>query len=228
MTGIPYWHFTVGILTDPNAVNDWNHLAEVWVVDNGIVEEGDTGTYTYCDSIVGGVIWTDKQAEVLADDFLRAMRNGYRINAAGHSNGGKLLCRALQLHPEIRLGELHLIASAADVDCDKNGLNQAARNGQFESVTIYISPEDEILSSPIAYGQQGLKHPQNVGIELLAKLRISNRKIEDAPCRHSDWVGKNFEATMRIMTGLPAQPAPEDVPTVTDSTTARASLGGSP
>jgi hypothetical protein len=67
------------------------------------------------------------------------------VVGVGHSNGCPVLCGALRENPDLRVDELHLIASAERADCDANGLNAAVARGQVDRVVCYCSADDEAL-----------------------------------------------------------------------------------
>jgi pimeloyl-ACP methyl ester carboxylesterase len=170
------------------------------MVEKGWAAEGDTGGFTYFDSVLGGPVHDDQQADLIAADFAEAIGDGLTIRAMGHSNGCRILAHLLIRHPALKLGELHLVAAAIPDDCEKSGLNDAARRGQIGKVVFYVSAGDEVLGLPmISYGDAGKVGPRNVCPELAAILQVVH---SPAPgCRHSDWVGKDFQATMARVAG---------------------------
>jgi pimeloyl-ACP methyl ester carboxylesterase len=82
------------------------------------------------------------------------------LSLAGHSFGTTLILEALRLHPTVRANSTHLIASAADSDCRRNGLNLIAQRGQVGRVYLYCSPRDWALFaaqfSQFAFGWRGM------------------------------------------------------------------------
>jgi pimeloyl-ACP methyl ester carboxylesterase len=64
------------------------------------------------------------------------------VSLAGHSFGTTLILEALAQHPALRATSIHLLASAAESDCERNGLNQIVERRQVERVYLYGSERD--------------------------------------------------------------------------------------
>jgi hypothetical protein len=108
----------------------------------------------------------------------------------------------MELFPNLAIDEMHLIAAAVKANCSLpvsrdgagggNGLNAAAK--RIGKLILYVSTADDVLGLPIAYGDLGKNGPVAVSAELGGKLERVNRI-----CGHCDWVGRDFESTMRAI-----------------------------
>ncbi len=93
------------------------------------------------------------------------------------------------------------MAAACPNDCDINGLNVAASRGQIKKLVLYVSKGDEILGlGPlVSYGSLGKDGPVKMSAALGAVTTIVSSPSPG--CRHNDWVVRDFEQSMRAVTG---------------------------
>jgi hypothetical protein len=89
-------------------------------------------------------------------------------------------------------------------NCEEgNKLNAAAARGSLSKLVVYSSPEDdtlrvgEFLAGEWAEGDLGRVGPKNASAQLEAITRVETRF-----CGHSDWVARDFEKTMELVTGV--------------------------
>lgn len=101
-----------------------------------------------------------KLEEALMAKMLKRSSPGQRMVMAAHSDGCRITLNMLKkmaaivkqqkagesnVQPEMKIHELYLIASAADDDCETNGINEAIETGLVEKIMIMKSPDDKAL-----------------------------------------------------------------------------------
>jgi hypothetical protein len=187
-----------GILTDQNDPLAWfRQYASRFEIQD---ETEHTGIpYSYFADVAGAPPSLDSMADSIAGIIAPYISNGWHVDAVGHSHGCPLLLAALSRHAMLNFGTLTLIAAAADVDCDKNGINEIVRRKQVRRIQILYSRNDAVLAGPgtfPGYGQLGLRGPRNVSVE-------AGRIIETVEFfgGHSDYFNRqNNERTYQLAT----------------------------
>jgi hypothetical protein len=188
---------------DPvNDPTSWNIKGQGWLRSR-IPPTDLAAGFSYFADIIGAQMHRYAFAAAVAQNLRQAMAEGFSIVAGGHSNGGRMLLDAF-VADETLHGGLHLLACAANNDCDQNGLNLAASRGQLDYVQLYVSPVDEILGlGPVlSFGTLGRSGPSNVSPALAKVLRPQITR----DFSHCQWVNQNFTDTMNSIAGLVAYP----------------------
>lgn len=182
-----------GIFESPDDPNSWNNRAQAWFVENGYCKEGNAAGYSYGADVPGSLRNDDDIAATVAKDLHSAMDLGREIIIIGHSNGARIIFHALRNDPTLKVKRIVLIAAADHADCDDNGLNNAAADGQIEQLQLYVSPDDEALGigNLLGYGTLGKTGPANPSPTLVSITVLTGRH-----CKHSDWVTVYFAETM--------------------------------
>ena len=194
---MPRFNYIVpGIFDSVNDPRMWDYQAQAWLHMHAF---GMAAGFNYFADVIGATQQLDKQAAMIASDLRRARALGgatglVPIVCVGHSNGCRLLVEALKNFRDVWVDELHLIAAAVDHDAEENGLNAIARASQIGRLRLYVSPDDEVLALPGAYGDLGRVGLVNA-CPTLARITETLRRH----CGHSDWVGRDFESTMEAI-----------------------------
>lgn len=195
----PFFYIIPGIFDGLENPATWDYQAQLWLFRRAC---GLAAGFNYRASILGGIMARERMAMIVADDLVRAKDTTQLrpIKVAAHSNGTNIVLQALAMRPEAVADELHLIASAADRDCNQNHLNLITQRGQVGKVVLYVSADDEVLGLPkLGYGDLGKAGPTNLCTQLAGILtRV------DQNCGHSDWITTNFESTMQRIAGKDA------------------------
>jgi pimeloyl-ACP methyl ester carboxylesterase len=147
-----------GIRTDAHNIHNWNRRrAHERNREPGILSlafQHETGTLR---SLREQAQHVDALAEQISDMVKKF--HPEELSLAGHSFGTTLILEALREHPELHATSIHLVASAADSDCGRNGLNLIVERGQVERVYLYCCPRDWALFaaqvSQFAFGWRG-------------------------------------------------------------------------
>jgi hypothetical protein len=166
-----------GIFNCVNNPKSWIYKAQEWLYEGGY---GLSGGFDYFADVFGASAVLDEWADKLADKLGRWQDLGWSYAAWGHSNGCRLILRALERDPSLRVTEVNLFAPACNDNCDEsggdhnvNGLNAAAERGQIGALNLFVSPDDEILPIPgLSYGR--------LGVGALVQTSA-------APCRKRNW-----------------------------------------
>lgn len=178
--------FVNGILNFPGGAENWNGRAATWCLLRGILAE----RFEYYCGPISRAFGQWRRARKLAGTISYYLNAGFTVNIAAHSNGADVTLKALRILRWPKVGRLHLISAATDADFDRNGLNNALRNGAIESVTVYVGARDlplwlvkhSRLARWIGFGALGLG-PRNVCSEVKDRVRVVRRGSGG----HSDW-----------------------------------------
>lgn len=180
--------------------DSWNNEAEIIFAGKG----RNCHAFQYFSDTVFRRVFQNARVERLYNLVKRYQEFGLKIRLIGHSNGCDLICRLLKNHGPI-IDEIHLIAGAAEADCDKNGINDSFKAGRLKKAVFYCSTKDRKLKSAkmsktllgwmgLGYDYVGLVGPSNVrdGDD----VRVIWRDDFD----HGDWfVGSNLNWTLSMV-----------------------------
>jgi len=173
--------------------DSWNNQAEIVLAGKRRM----CHAFQYFSDTVFRRMFQDKRVDRLHNLLKRYSDFGLKIKLVAHSNGCDLVCRLLQQH-KISIDEIHLVAGAADCDCDKNGINKAFKEGRLGRARFYCSRKDSALKKAVAskvlFGWMGLGY-DFVGLVGPSNVRVCDdvRVVWRDDFDHSDWFkGANF------------------------------------
>ena len=133
----------------------------------------------------------------LARELAQAIRvwnkGGVVPNLVTHSNGGVILCQALALDADIKVGTVCMVAPAAWRSMEQNGLNAALLTGRVQKLRIFASRGDRVLRyggvSAIfswlgkGYGRLGYDGPRDVDPRVAKRVEV----IWEDHQNHGSW-----------------------------------------
>lgn len=190
-----YTYIVPGILTAMENPRTWDYQAQAWLYER---DYGMAGGFNYHAGVIGGNISRENFSEKVGNDLAGLASVGFEpIDVAAHSNGCAIVLKAI-LKANQKIRRLHLIAAAVNQDCSLNGLNAIAEHQLVDRVLLYVSPDDEVLANSglAGYGELGKNGPMNIRPTLSGILQIVTEH-----CGHCDWIGRDFEKTMRRIAG---------------------------
>ena len=194
--------FINGINSLPCNMEGWTDKAVAWVFRH--TEAAAEKFEWWGGPILSHLLirWRARQLLQLLEPY-----RGFRIVLVGHSFGTVLICRVLADRRVPPITCACLIASAADADFGRNGLNAALRENCVGEIHLYQSRRDGTLAAARAtawwlrwvrldFGWLGLTGPRNLDPAVAARVRVIQK-----PYAHSQWFAPDcFDQTMREIT----------------------------
>lgn len=172
--------------------------------------------------------WRKRKHQI--GELVYCIRDGVMAEDAlclvGHSDGVPLILDTLWERDALLVKELHLIAGAAQCDCNRNHLNQIMERNQVEATYIYASSGDTVLRDWAAaddwiekiagwfgkdagFGQLGFAGPCELNLDTAAVVRVLwSHDLWGHHVDHSGWFDDDHrrETFLRITNsgGLPS------------------------
>lgn len=193
-----------GIDSAPSDWRTWPNRAMPWLFEN---------TDFFAQSMMYfttplTVFWREMHREKTFSDLVnRYKKSNWKIHVAGHSNGTCVILGGLKLADWPRIETLHLICGACDSSFERNGLNQALRNGRIGKVFVYVAGRDGAMEIENILGKAlfripfkgkplGLNGPSDVDPMNLGRIRTIKTAPWDLYGHGSCWQNWNFDRTM--------------------------------
>lgn len=196
-----FWLIMPGILENPSNEDSWHYRGELWIQE--YTNDHAIAMHFFDGVFLAGLL-RSYRAWKASNIITQIRESGHQdIRVLTHSNGGAIACKLLEKIDQ-PIQELHMVASAADRDYNKNGLNAAVARGLVKNIYLYCSASDMVLEhEPFWFGNLGLLGPINMSPDAAV---ITHTQWFTGYDHSTYWKGVIFDKMFRIFTKTsPAQ-----------------------